>query len=81
MLAHLTHSRCHIIADAAIHSGTQGLELRARNKFTGQLDVDVAVTGSVQSPIVAGDVWLSRCTVFLMPQVGSATRGYDHIMH
>eukprot|EP00955_Chlamydomonas_euryale_P040639 351773-Chlamydomonas_euryale.AAC.15 len=30
----------------------QGLELRARNKFTGQLDIDMTFRGSVQAPVV-----------------------------
>ena len=54
----------------------QGLEVRVRNIYTGQLDALVTVRDSVERPVVGGSVRFSRGAVYLIPQgqeVGSTS--------
>jgi hypothetical protein len=46
----------------------QGLELRARNLYTGQYDALLTVRDSVERPVVGGSMRLSRGTIYLIPQ-------------
>jgi hypothetical protein len=45
-----------------------GLELRVRNAYTGQLDALLTLRDSVQRPVVGGSMRFSRGAVYLMPQ-------------
>ena len=45
-----------------------GIELRVRNMYTGGLDAEIGVQGSLQAPSLGGKVVLSRGTAFLLPQ-------------
>lgn len=46
----------------------QGLELRIRNLYTGQLDALVTVRDSVEHPVVGGSLRFSRGSIYLIPQ-------------
>lgn len=56
----------------------QGLEVRVRNIYTGQLDALVTVRDSVERPVVGGSLRFSRGAVYIIPQgqeVGSTSSG------
>lgn len=56
----------------------QGLELRARNTYAGQVDALLTVRDSVEHPVVGGSLRFSRGSVYLIPQgqdMGPVTAG------
>ncbi|KDD72430.1 hypothetical protein H632_c3358p0, partial [Helicosporidium sp. ATCC 50920] len=46
----------------------KGLEVRARNAYTGRVDASLVLTGSAQRPVLGGETRLSRGTLLILPQ-------------
>lgn len=46
----------------------QGLELKSRNTYTGQLDALLTARDSTESPVIGGSVRFSRGSLYLNPQ-------------
>jgi hypothetical protein len=50
-----------------------GVELRVRNVYSGCLDADLDLRGSLATPVLGGKVVFSRGTAFLVPPAGGSS--------
>jgi hypothetical protein len=56
-----------------LHACVSGVELRVRNVYSGCLDADLDLRGSLSSPVLGGRLVFSKGTAFLVPPAGSAS--------
>lgn len=56
-----------------LHASVSGVELRVRNVYSGSLDADLDLRGSLSTPVLGGKIVFSRGTAFLVPPAGSSS--------
>lgn len=56
-----------------LHASVSGVELRVRNMYSGSLDADLDLRGSLATPVLGGKIVFSRGTAFLVPPAGSSS--------
>jgi hypothetical protein len=59
--------------DSRLHAVASGVELRARNMYSGILDADLDLRGSLAAPVLGGRVVFSKGTAFLVPPAGGSS--------
>jgi hypothetical protein len=55
-----------------LHASMSGVELRVRNMYSGSLDADLDLRGSLSTPVLGGRIVFSRGTAFLVPPAGNS---------
>ena len=68
LLATLQQQAQHHVASHRLTVEATGMELRLRNMYSGQYDAQLALTDSLASPTVAGNMRFSKGIVFIVPQ-------------
>lgn len=55
-----------------LHASAAGVELRVRNMYSGSLDADLDLRGSLASPVLGGRIVFSKGTAYLVPPAASS---------
>jgi len=60
-----------------LHAAVSGVELRVRNVYSGSLDADLDLRGSLSGPMLGGRIVFSKGTAFLVPPAASSSGGHE----